>query len=231
LYLRVFSYDGAKLGEPYQAPEFTGPAPVLDDVEDAKTYTGSCHCGAVKVALKSTPLDETYTDRVLDCNCSVCNRVSSSHNPLFFFSPFFFFRGVCVYERERERERERKREREREREKKGGGEHSGLILWLQGGYVWVYPKKSQSSIEGAENLTGVWGKAFCKTCGVHFMNERMPLTDAEFAALPEKTRVWIERVKDVRPLTLRMLDDFDLASVKATQADGWNDVGPKYVNP
>ncbi|KAK5995254.1 hypothetical protein PT974_03653 [Cladobotryum mycophilum] len=66
-------YDGAALGSPYEMAAHKGDVPATD-VEDAKLYTGSCHCGALTLAFKSKPIDDTYTDIVTQCNCSVCIR-------------------------------------------------------------------------------------------------------------------------------------------------------------
>ena len=33
-----------------------------------KTYHGSCHCGAVRIIVPSSP------DYLIDCNCSICRR-------------------------------------------------------------------------------------------------------------------------------------------------------------
>lgn len=66
--------DGASLGTPYQPPIYTGPEPTAE-IENAKTYHGSCHCGAVTLALKTVPLDKEYPEKVLECNCSICERV------------------------------------------------------------------------------------------------------------------------------------------------------------
>lgn len=46
-------------------PEFQG--------EDLKLYTGSCHCGLIRIALKSKPLPEV---ELKEDNCSICVRVS-----------------------------------------------------------------------------------------------------------------------------------------------------------
>ena len=42
-------------------------------------YYGSCHCSAVRVALRCQPLDGTLnpdklSDRVVECDCSICQR-------------------------------------------------------------------------------------------------------------------------------------------------------------
>ncbi|KAK0730084.1 glutathione-dependent formaldehyde-activating enzyme, partial [Lasiosphaeris hirsuta] len=65
--------DGKSRGNPYHAPEYKGPEPSAE-IEHAKLYSGSCHCGGVALALKSVPLDKEYPDRVVDCNCSICER-------------------------------------------------------------------------------------------------------------------------------------------------------------
>jgi len=54
---------------------YNGPEP-SSSVENVKTYHGSCHCGAVTLALKSAPLDKDYPDAVMECACSICVRVS-----------------------------------------------------------------------------------------------------------------------------------------------------------
>lgn len=52
----------------------------------------------------------------------------------------------------------------------------------QGAYVWIYPPKEDTVIEGREHLaynvfnTTVSRKAFCRHCGVHICNEANPLT-------------------------------------------------------
>ncbi|KAI1298391.1 glutathione-dependent formaldehyde-activating enzyme [Xylaria venustula] len=76
--LPLIKFDGASLFQPaYEAPKFTGKEPTAE-IEGGKLYTGSCHCGAITVALKSKPLDESFTDDIgfgfLECNCSSCAR-------------------------------------------------------------------------------------------------------------------------------------------------------------
>lgn len=44
-------YDGKKLPPPYEPVTYKGPEPTAK-IEDAKIYTGSCHCGAVTLAMK-----------------------------------------------------------------------------------------------------------------------------------------------------------------------------------
>ncbi|KXX83230.1 Centromere protein V [Madurella mycetomatis] len=65
-------YDGASIGEPYVHPEHKGPLPTA--IDGHKLYTGSCHCGAVTLALMSKPLDETFDGDIIECNCSICVR-------------------------------------------------------------------------------------------------------------------------------------------------------------
>jgi hypothetical protein len=63
-------YDGAAVGDKYEPPAYTGPEPTVE-IEGAKLYTGSCHCGAVTVALKSKPIEELPMIR--ECTCSICH--------------------------------------------------------------------------------------------------------------------------------------------------------------
>lgn len=67
-------YDGRALGNAYETPKHHGAHPEVE-VEGGRTYTGSCHCGAVTVAVASKPIDETFAGRVVECNCSFCERV------------------------------------------------------------------------------------------------------------------------------------------------------------
>ena len=69
-------FNGADFGLPYEKPEFTGEEPEVEvEVEDARVYYGACHCGAVRLAVKVPTLDGGYEGRVVECNCSHCNRV------------------------------------------------------------------------------------------------------------------------------------------------------------
>jgi len=45
----------------------------LDDRDESQIYIGSCHCQAVKFAVKSEPLE---TAEINDCACSICVGVS-----------------------------------------------------------------------------------------------------------------------------------------------------------
>lgn len=55
-------------------------------------------------------------------------------------------------------------------------------LGSKGGYVWVYPPREASVIEGREHLSyrvfnnNILRKPFCKYCGVHVSNELNSLT-------------------------------------------------------
>ncbi|KAH7131238.1 glutathione-dependent formaldehyde-activating enzyme [Dactylonectria macrodidyma] len=65
--------NGAALGAAYEPLPYSGTLPTAQ-VEGGKVYTGSCHCGAVQVALASKPIDSTYPDKIGECNCSSCER-------------------------------------------------------------------------------------------------------------------------------------------------------------
>lgn len=70
----VNSIFNSKIGAEYLPPEHKGEIP--PNVEGGQLYTGSCHCGAVTVALSCKPLDEFNEGVVIVCNCSICSRVS-----------------------------------------------------------------------------------------------------------------------------------------------------------
>lgn len=102
-------YDGKALPQPYKAPAYTGPEPTAEvengrickhdwhrhvlhrlslplrrSAADRPRSVppkdhGSCHCGAVTLAVKVKPL-ETWDisideERIVECNCSICVRV------------------------------------------------------------------------------------------------------------------------------------------------------------
>ncbi|KAL0944377.1 glutathione-dependent formaldehyde-activating enzyme [Colletotrichum truncatum] len=69
------TFDGASYGDKYSPPVHKGPSPTAD-IEGGRVYTGSCHCGDLTVAVISKPIDETYEDMIIECNCSICSRVS-----------------------------------------------------------------------------------------------------------------------------------------------------------
>ncbi|KAI1178451.1 glutathione-dependent formaldehyde-activating enzyme [Nemania sp. FL0916] len=69
--LPLETFDGASLPPTYQPPKFSGPEPTAQ-IEGGKLYTGSCHCGAITLALKSKPIDKNSTENFTECNCSSC---------------------------------------------------------------------------------------------------------------------------------------------------------------
>ncbi|KAK8118848.1 uncharacterized protein PG998_003474 [Apiospora kogelbergensis] len=68
------SFDGASLPPAYDPPPFIGPEPEAN-IGGGKIYHGSCHCGAVTFALKSQPLNSSYSSGMAECNCSICSRL------------------------------------------------------------------------------------------------------------------------------------------------------------
>ncbi|KAI1342323.1 glutathione-dependent formaldehyde-activating enzyme [Xylariaceae sp. FL0016] len=177
-------FDGRSLPPAYAPPEFTDTLPTAD-VEKDKLYTGSCHCGAVRVALKSKSLDQLDSDAVPDalveCNCSFCGRT---------------------------------------------------------GAMWTYPKHEQVAVQGRENLAsyqgvgrGFWSKSFCRTCGVHVLNELMPLTEEQLAGLSPETRAWTWGGKAFFPINLRVMNGVDVRELKTIKADGYGKIRPKYEEP
>lgn len=64
--------DGASRGSAYKHPEYPVEDPKGGEQKGMKTYTGSCHCGRVMLAVRSKPLPEV---EVLECDCSICGRV------------------------------------------------------------------------------------------------------------------------------------------------------------
>ncbi|KAK5634554.1 hypothetical protein RRF57_010267 [Xylaria bambusicola] len=69
--LKIIPFNGKSTPPAYEAPKFTGALPAGFD--DLQLYTGSCHCGAVTLAVKSQPLDKDAKG-LIECNCSICAR-------------------------------------------------------------------------------------------------------------------------------------------------------------
>jgi hypothetical protein len=76
----LYRYDGAALEPAYIPPKYTGPEPVAT-LENPKIYTGSCHCGAVTLELKTSGPLSSYKGLIQECNCSICMRVRIPHFP------------------------------------------------------------------------------------------------------------------------------------------------------
>lgn len=119
---------------------------------------GSCHCGAVTLAVKvDKPLEErditVDEERICECNCSVCIRVRLSLT-----EPQTDRMLTCAAD-----------------------------TYTQGAYIWIYPHIEDSVIEGREHLeyrsfnTNVVRKSFCRHCGVHVCNEPNPITGEQTA--------------------------------------------------
>ncbi|KAI1824188.1 glutathione-dependent formaldehyde-activating enzyme [Xylaria intraflava] len=64
--------DGKAYPPLYEEPKFTGPQPARE-VEGGQLYSGSCHCGAVTVGLKSKPFNKDFRG-LKECNCSICGK-------------------------------------------------------------------------------------------------------------------------------------------------------------
>ena len=68
--------DGGNSEHPvHTSPQFPGPIPEGKQGEDSKVYTGSCHCGAVQLAVKTDPLPSV---EVKEDNCSIRPALSAS---------------------------------------------------------------------------------------------------------------------------------------------------------
>ncbi|KAL7918039.1 Mss4-like protein [Trichoderma austrokoningii] len=71
----------SKLDLQYLPPAHKGGMP--SSIEGGQLYTGSCHCGAVTVALSCKPL-ESGEERIEECSCDICRR-----NAYVWISPSF----------------------------------------------------------------------------------------------------------------------------------------------
>lgn len=90
-------YDGWGKWTPY-APQFgermewKKPEGKTDEEaeDDLVTYYGNCHCGKIRYALRSKNLDDL---EVMQCNCSMCGKVSSRLSILYPKSQYPTFKG------------------------------------------------------------------------------------------------------------------------------------------
>ena len=219
------SFDGASLPPAYQPPEYTGPEPTAE-IEGAKLYTGSCHCGAVRVALKSKPLDKTYDESILDCSCSHCRKVRPLSLPLSFPflhlalyqstnppHPLVFCLSLSFLFLERGFN--------------AGTNSSAHDPKKQAGVTWIYPLKEQVVITGVENQvrytfnTRTWAKAFCRTCGVLVDNHLADVPAEHLAALSEPVRAFVLANAHRHPINLRVLHGVHRDDVNVARIDGF----------
>ncbi|CAG9941330.1 unnamed protein product [Clonostachys rosea f. rosea IK726] len=174
-------YDGRALGNAYETPKHHGAHPKAE-VEGGKTYTGSCHCGAVTVAVASKPIDETFAGRVMECNCSFCER---------------------------------------------------------GAYTWIYPlaeevalaSKQEEDIGRYSFGRNMLSKTFCTKCGTLLTNEYKPISDDEFAKLPEQEQKMKGLFEKHHPVNLRVFDGLDFSKLSITRNANGKNLWPPYENP
>ena len=108
---------------------------------------------------------------------------------------------------------------------------------LQNGYIWIYPKPDEVVIQGTENMVGyamgkkMMSKTFCKICGIPIGNRPNNLSEKEIAALSPESKKYYDMCFLVEPINIRILNGFDIDSVKTSRFDGYNLIGDKYVNP
>ncbi|KAM7214092.1 centromere protein V [Rhypophila decipiens] len=79
--LKIIPFDGRALPPAWEEPKYTGPEPPVSGdapADKSKIYAGSCHCGAVTLAVRSIPLDNTYPQWVKVCSCSICERMGAT---------------------------------------------------------------------------------------------------------------------------------------------------------
>lgn len=68
--------DGAAKGDTYTPPQHAGDLPSAE-IPNGKLYKGSCHCGDVTVAMVEEELEDHENKQIIECNCSICERVRS----------------------------------------------------------------------------------------------------------------------------------------------------------
>lgn len=108
---------------------------------------------------------------------------------------------------------------------------------MQSGCAWCYPAANEVSIQGEDNVTiyrfnlGVWGKAFCKTCGVYLYGKHHPAPEEVVAQMPEEHKKWVVDGAHLRPLNMRILDGVDLKEMNMAHFQGYAGIPPGYTEP
>ncbi|CAG8976024.1 hypothetical protein HYALB_00007551 [Hymenoscyphus albidus] len=75
--LKVRKVDGTSYEPKWIPHKFIGPEPTAE-IEDARMYYGSCHCGATTIALKNKGGIDPSTEMV-ECNCTIYYKRSLRH--------------------------------------------------------------------------------------------------------------------------------------------------------
>ncbi|KAL2267746.1 hypothetical protein VTJ83DRAFT_5023 [Remersonia thermophila] len=187
-----------------------GPLPAAAPGDGGhKLHTGSCHCGAVTVALASKPLDATYADRTVDCNCSVCVRNGY----------------VWAYPR-------------KEHVVLGSGAapcSSSSSSSTTTTTTTTTTGGGGGGIGRYHFSHHVLNKTFCAACGVCLTNEWADRGEEELRALgaPVPTPAWVaELMAPLHPVNLRVFPGVNLAGMKPPfRIKGATEVPPAYVNP
>ncbi|KAJ4300535.1 hypothetical protein N0V88_003213 [Collariella sp. IMI 366227] len=95
------------------------------------------------------------------------------------------------------------------------------------GDAWISSAENQFAIQGSEKIAyyvfgnHIWRKSFCQTCGVNIATGPDPNTSAEeIAELSEEAQQFRETMRNKRLFNTRVLDAFDVKSLKSTKGDG-----------
>jgi hypothetical protein len=91
--------------------------------------------------------------------------------------------------------------------------------------VGVYPSKSQVLLSGQENTQDYSfgrkfnGFPFCKTCGIHVYQNLYGPPKSVVEAMPESRRQAVQKMLDMQPINVRVLDGFDLDRCEIKRED------------
>lgn len=179
-------FDGASIGDRYEPPVHRGLLPTRI-LRSGKLYTGSCHCGALTVAVVSTPLNESY-EHIVHCNCSVCHMVSGFIALIYLYlscensySDLLKQAGcVWVYPKA-----------------------EPVILSGDATSIVRYPVGHEKHVV-----------AFCKQCGVPMTNEANEMLGDQEAAVPEVSREALANHPKIHAVNARVLSEVDLSTLQ-----------------
>ncbi|KAI0159728.1 glutathione-dependent formaldehyde-activating enzyme [Xylariaceae sp. FL1272] len=195
-------FDGANIIQPpYDAPNFTGPEPTAE-VEGGKLYTGSCHCGAVTLAVKNKPIVKESDETLMECNCSTCAKVVTyTKHP----------QGSNLAMRPTNKIQ------------------AGAVWNYPTRSQVVIQGRENLELYISGNKT--CGKSFCKICGVPVHNEILKFSDEELAAMTQEKRDWVTGGQNLCPINLRVINGLDVTELNTTKFNGYEKLQPPYEEP
>lgn len=77
----------------------------------------------------------------------------------------------------------------------------------------------------------MFGKTFCRTCGIPVHNSVQPIAKEMLNEMPEEKRAFMEDVMTKKAINLRLINGVDVKDLNVEHYDGYNLIKPGYVEP